>query len=338
MRGEIGREIDAYLEEKAADLIAQGLPEDEARRRARREFGNPAHLAETGREILGWMWLERLLQDLRYAARTLRRSPLFTAVAVLSLSLGMGANTAIFGLLDTIAWKMLPVREPEKLWAVAVKGTAPKDPGGLSHSYPLYAEWRDHNRSFDGLAASGSFTWKDKSVAGNHAWHEGQYVSGNYFDVLGVPALVGRTIAAADDWIEGSGGSQGAVAMLSYSYWRRAYNGEAGAIGKVINLNGVWVTVVGVTPPEFYGIQVGNSPDVYVPVQLQPALDSGSNLLHFTPTSETTWLNVMGRLKPGVSQAQANADLTPIYESYWALRLHPDDRAAITPGPSYWTG
>jgi hypothetical protein len=206
MRREIGREIDAYLGEKAADLMEQGLPEDEARRLARREFGNAAHIAESSREILGWMWFERLGQDLRYAARTLRRSPLFTAVAVLSLALGIGANTAIFGLLDTIAWKMLPVREPEKLWAVAVSGNGPKDRGGLSHSYPLYALWRDHNRTWEGLVAGSSYAWRDRSAASDNAAHECQLVSGNYFEVLGVPAFLGRMLTSDDDTTEGVGG------------------------------------------------------------------------------------------------------------------------------------
>jgi hypothetical protein len=249
---EIGGEIDAYLEEKAADLMEQGLSPAEARQRARREFGNTAQVAEASREMLGWMWLERLIQDLRYATRTLRRSPLFTVIAILSLALGIGANVAIFELLDTIVWKMLPIREPDKLWAVAVKGGAVKDPGGLSHSYPLYAAWRDHNRTWNGLIAGSSYAWRDRSTASDNLWHEGQLVSGNYFEVLGVPALLGRTLTPADDVTEGVGGAQGAVVVLSYPYWRRAFHGDSSAVGKSLNVNGAWFTIVGVTPSEFF--------------------------------------------------------------------------------------
>jgi predicted permease len=327
LRRSIHEELEACIEEKVDDLVASGVPEVEARLRARREFGNTAALAERSREALGWTWLERLAQDLRYAVRTLRRSPVFTLAAVLSLALGIGANTAIFGLLDTIAWKMLPVREPEKLWTVAAREATRAVRGGQTHSYPLYALWRDHSRAFEGLAAYSTFTWKDKSVTSDQAWHAGEYVSGNYFDLLGVPALAGRVLAPADDSIEGEGGAQGAVAVLGYGYWRRAFNPAESALGRPINVNGVWFTVAGVAPPEFSGMQVGTSPDVYVPLHVQPVLYPGANLLHVTPTSETTWLNLIGRLKPGLAPAQAVADLLPIYEPYWVSRLHPDDQA-----------
>ena len=324
LRRGVSDEFESYLEEKTADLIEQGLPPAEARLRARREFGNVALLAEQSREALGWRWLDHLIQDLRYAARTLRRSPAFTVVAVLSLALGIGANTAIFGLLDTISWKMLPVREPEKLWAVGVQSAKPGAPPSLSHSYPLYALWRDHSRSMEGLAAYSSFLWKDKSVTSNNAWHDGQFVSGNYFDVMGVPALIGRTLTAADDSVETKGGPQGAVAMLSYNYWRRAWHGDPGAIGKSINVNGAWLIVAGITPPEFFGAQVGTSPDIFVPLQLQPALFP-DNLLRLN-MSETTWLTVMGRLQTGILPGEAKAELSSIGDSYWLTRLSPESR------------
>jgi predicted permease len=180
------------------------------------------------------------------------------------------------------------------------------------------------------LAATNSgMRWRDQSASSDQAWHQAQFVSGNYFDVLGVHAALGRVLTPADDSLEGAGSSAGAVGVLSHRYWRSAFNADPGAIGKQINVNGLWLTVVGVTPPEFFGIQVGLAPDVFVPMQLQPAIlpDQG-NLLHDAPKGSTTWVRVFGRLKPGLSESQARADLTPIYEGYEVSRMSAADRAA----------
>src|SRR5262245_33476651 len=146
LRRSIEDELNSYLEEKVTDLVESGVPEGEARLRARREFGNTTRIAEDSRAALGWSWIEHAMQDLRYALRMLRRSPAFTTVAILSLALGIGANTA-FGLLDTLVLRMLPVRNPEQLWAVSlVEGTGRPH---TDHSYPLFALWRDHTRSME---------------------------------------------------------------------------------------------------------------------------------------------------------------------------------------------
>jgi predicted permease len=225
---------------------------------------------------------------------------------------------------------MLPVREPEKLLAVTLRNSAGKL--NDSHSYPLYALWRDHQRAFEGLAATGTLIWRHKSPQGNGAVHDGQFVSGNYFEVLGVPALIGRTITPADDSIEGSGGPEGPVVVLSHRYWRRAWNGSSNVLGQRINVNGVWATVVGVTPPEFFGTRVGFAPDVFVPAQIQPATRPGENFLHNVAGSETTWLTVLGRFRKGVSPAQAAADLTPMYAEYELTRMNADDQKAYLAG------
>ena len=145
-------------------------------------------------------------------------------------------------------------------------------------------------------------------------------------------ALIGRSIAPADDSIEGAGGPQGAVAMLSYRYWSRAFHRDPSVPGRSINVNGAWLTVIGVTPPEFFGIQVGNSPDIFVPIQLQPTVSAPENLLHNVKNSETTWLTVMGRIRPGLSHAQVKGDLTPIYAEYALTRMSPADRTAYLSG------
>jgi hypothetical protein len=205
MERAVAEDIEAHLLEKTADLMDTGMPEREARLQARRELGNTALLIEASREVWGWMWLERLLQDLRLSTRLMARNPGFTAAAILSLALGIGANTAIFGLLDKIAWRMLPVHKPEELRIVEVvrsrkSGTTKSD---TSYTYPQYALWRDHARSFQALAGySGGLRWRDRSTTGDGVWHDGQFVSGNYFDVLGVPAVLGRVVKPADDSID----------------------------------------------------------------------------------------------------------------------------------------
>jgi hypothetical protein len=181
MRQEAAEDIEVHLEEKVADLIDSGVPEPEARAQARREFGNILLVTEASRDVWASIWLERLMQDLRYGARLLARSPGFTAVAILSLALGIGANTAIFGLLDKIAWRMLPVRSPEELRMVEAAGASKRDTlkAQVSYTYTQYALWRDHNRSFAALAATNSvMKWRDQSAASDKAWHQGQFVSG----------------------------------------------------------------------------------------------------------------------------------------------------------------
>ena len=332
MERAVAEDIEAHVAEKTADLMEAGMPEREARLQARRELGNAALLIEASREVWGWMWLERLLQDLRFSTRLMVRNPGFTAVAILSLALGIGANTAIFGLLDKIAWRMLPVHKPEELRIVEVvrtrkSGTTKSD---TSYTYSQYALWRDHARSFQSLAGySAGLRWRDRSTTGDGVWHDGQFVSGNYFDVLGVPAVLGRVITPTDDSVDSAGGPDGAVLLASYRYWQTTLHADPGAIGRTVNVNGVWVTIVGVTPPEFFGSQVGHAPDIFVPMHLQPAIEPlPGSLLHDPPSGGTTWVSIVGRLQPGVTETQAKTDLTSIYEGYEVSRMRSADRAA----------
>jgi predicted permease len=332
MERAVAEDIENHLAEKTAALIEAGTPEREARLQARRELGNAALLIEASREVWGWMWLERLVQDLRLSTRLMARNPGFTAVAILSLALGIGANAAIFGLLDRIAWRMLPVHNPEELRIVEVvrtrkSGTTKTD---TSYTYAQYALWRDHARSFQALAGySAGLRWRDRSSAVGGAWHDGQFVSGNYFDVLGVPAVVGRVLTPADDSIDGAGGPDGAVALVSYRYWQTTLHAEPSAIGRPVNVNGAWLTIVGVTPRDFFGSQVGRAPDLFVPMHLQPAvLPVPGSLLHDPPNGGTTWVSIVGRLQPGVTETQAKTDLTSIYEGYEVSRMNAADRAA----------
>jgi predicted permease len=273
------------------------------------------------------MWLERLSQDVQYAVRTLMRTPGFTTVAILSLALGIGANTAIFGLLDVILYRMLPIEHPEELRIVSVKWSAdvPKPSSALTH--PFFRMMRDRNRSFSDLAASATFQWRDKSPAGDGIWHSGQLVSGTYFSLLGVGASLGRVLGPGDDVVEGTGAPDAIPAVLSYRYWQRAFDGDRNVLGREVNLNGAWATVVGVASPGFFGTIVGLSPDVFVPVLAQPSVSPPGNLLHDNPGSTTNWILAYGRLRPGVTDAQAEAELTLTAQQY-LLSRHGQDKAA----------
>src|SRR5262249_51384945 len=150
------------------------------------------------------------------------------------------------------------------------------------------------NRSFEGIAAYGTFSWRDRA-SHDGTIHAGQLVSGNYFDVLGVRPAIGRGLMPADDSIESTGGPSGPVAVLSDRYWRAAFHADTSVLGRTVNVNGVWTTVVGVAPPGFSGAQLGNSPDLFVPLQLQPSVLAPNNWLHNKGNSETTWVTVIGR-------------------------------------------
>jgi len=257
-------EIDSHIEERIAELRESGVPLAEARNRARREFGNATRMAEEGRAVWTWAWLEQLAQDLRYSLRTLRRAPAFTAVAILSLAFGIGGNTAVFSLLDGVMLKNLPVTNPEQLRIL----TWPRDKGvpmdnhsgytvkhpitgqlvSGSFSYPAYLSFRDHVPEFDGLVGftSAQFTVTANSVTD---YGSGEYVSGNYFAVLGSRPLIGRAIAPSDD-----GASQPAVAVLAYRYWSRRFQLNPTVLGSQIAINRRPVTVIGIMPPLFQGL------------------------------------------------------------------------------------
>jgi hypothetical protein len=171
-------------------------------------------------------------------------------------------------------------------------------------------------RSLVALAGySGGLRWRDRSGAGDGVWHDGQFVSGSYFYVLGVPAILGRVITPVDDSIDGADGPNGAVALVSYRYWRTGLHAELNVIGRQLSANGAWLTIVGVTPQDFFGSQVGRAPDIFVPMHLQPAvLPLSGSLLHDPPRGGSPWVSIVGRLLPGVSETQAKTDLTVIYE------------------------
>ena len=242
------------------------------------------------------MWaatlLDQLRQDLTYAVRTLRRSPAFTLVAVLCLALGIGANTAIFTLVDAALLRMLPVADPESLVVVRSVG-----PGGgrrlSSFSYPQFVYLREHA---DMLAAVFAYARIDLNLSSGSLTDApiGQLVSDNYFSALGVQPVIGRGFAPSDDM----------VAVISYRYWHTRFHGDAAIFGRAVVLNGFPFTIIGVAPRRFFGVEVGNSPEVFVPLALCDRLSPGAPRL---PRPNSFWLAVMARLRPEVPVAQAEA-------------------------------
>jgi predicted permease len=280
-----------------------------------------------------WMQPKRMedemLQDLRYGARMLLKNPGFTLVVVLSLALGIGANTVVFSLLDAVLLKTLPIKEPERLVlfrllsgekTVFTGGTwdvgGGRDPAtglgiGTSFPYPAFQYFRAHNESLTDIFAFALLRQVNVSVDGQAEIVVGQVVSGNYFTGLGAPALLGRTLTDADDR-----GDAAPAAVISYRYWQRRFGGDPAAVGKVVYLSETAFTIAGVTPPEFYGtLDVGRIPDISVPMAQLPQIQP-----QIYPLNDTgyVWLNIMGRLKPGISAPVAQAEFNLAFQQYAA--------------------
>ena len=300
-------EMQFHLDQQIAENLAAGMNRDEARRAAMRAFGNPTYLKEETRDTWGWTWLEQFASDLRYAARTLRKSPGFAAIAVFTLALGIGANTAIFSFVNAMVIRPLPVERPSEL---AFLAPTDSHSGSLGFSYPLFEAVRDENRTLAGVfVMAGGPMNVSVDAQPELAPGGGQYVSSSYFSMLGVEAICGRTFTAPEDKVPG----KNPLAVISYGYWRRRFALSPSAVGKTIYLNGIPFTIIGVTGPRFFGIVVGHPPDVTVPMTMYPLLNPGGMGLN-NPGS--WWLTPMARLKPGVSTAQATADLSAILEHY----------------------
>ena len=249
------------------------------------------------------------LQDLRYALRMLRKNPAFTAVAVLTLALGIGANTAIFSLENAVMLKMLPVKNPGELVVVGdpteVHSRRMGDPGVSVFSYPLFRDIRDGNSVFSGMLASGEahrLRVTGDSIGEISGNTTGVLVSGNYFSVLGVNALYGRVITPDDD----SGPGAHPVAVVSYGFWKNKLGENPNIVGQTLRINNYPFTLVGVAPPGFYGDTVGDAQDLWVPVTMQEQVISGRKWLE---DYNASWLHVIARLKPGVTAENAAANL-----------------------------
>ncbi len=343
MEIELDRELRFHFEAQVADKVRTGIPESESRRRTRLEFGGLDQIKEHCRESRGTMWVESLVQDIRYGLRQLRKSPGFTLITILSLALGIGANTAIFTLLNAILLRPLPVQSPGELLLFGdgqAQGSTNSVPDGSwkLFSYSFFQDFRQKNASFSGIAAvdSNDFRTKASIAGGAYETTHVTLVSGSYFSVLGVPALFGRTIGESDDSLEAAG----PVAVASYTWFQRHFNGDPSALGKVIRIQSHNYTLVGVARPGFYGTTVGQSTDLWIPISMQAFERPGWRGLDVKMFQS---LYLIGRLKPGVNAAQASADTNLLFKQIMRSYLGPqpsqkhlDDlahaRVDLTPG------
>jgi len=312
VKREIDEELRFHIEQRTAENIAAGMSAEEATREARKRFGNLQSVREECRENRGVSFGETTWQDIRFGVRQLRKNPGFTAVAVLTLALGIGANTAIFTVINTVLLRSLPVKNPDELVQVVV--TRPSGQHDRGFSYPFYEQLRDGGQSLSGLFAAGWVGERDRLKVANGGDAETEFVraqavSGNFFSVLGVPALLGRTLTAEDD----RAGNPQAVAVISHSFWQRRFAGDPSVVGQAITFNDVPFTIVGVTPPGFFGFQPGGNPELWWPVQMVSQVDRD---LAAGRLKEQWWLNLMGRRSPGVGQPQAEAELAVIFQRY----------------------
>jgi predicted permease len=305
-RRDVDAEIDAELqatfemiEDEARDA---GLSPDAARRTARLTLGRVEPIRERIRDVKAGAGLESVWSDIIFGARLLRRNPLFTAAAVLSLGIGIGASTTMFSLVNALLLRDLHVAEPSALveiWRTTQFGR------GTAFSYPGYERLRDDNAVFTGVLALSKNTVSG-AVAGSSTSSAGRFVSGNFFDVLGVAPAAGRLIVPRDDRLDDPGAS--AVAVISHRFWRRGF-GAADVLGQSIRVDSVLFTIVGVASATFDDVVVGRSADFFIPMASEPLLRRDS-LLRSAPSN---WLGIIGRLKPGVTGPAAQAGLEPVF-------------------------
>ena len=257
-------ELRFHVDARTGDLTGSGLSREDAERRARTEFGDMLRWKEQGREARGLRLLDETRADIRYGFRGLRRSPGFAISAVLSLALGIGGNTAIFKLVDVVLLRSLPVSQPEQLVVLATKNTGQEPSYGFS--FRTFQSLRVQVHTLSDVAASAPIRLNVEIDRAPQPTASGQLVSGNYYNLLGVPAVIGRTLEPSDDRRPG----EGAVAVLGYGYWQRQFGRDPAVIGRVVRLNGTPFTIVGVSAPEFFGTHVGEATDIAMPLSIQP--------------------------------------------------------------------
>lgn len=318
----IVEELGQHLDDRYAELKTRGTPEQQASAAVLAELEERDLLATRLRKLerqprfdpvpAGGPWhgglLQHLGQDLRYALRSLRRSPGFAAVAILSLALGIGANTAIFQLLNAVRLRSLPVRNPEELVYLKPSNSHGRS-GNFRGNFPIFTNliWeqiRDHQQAFSGIAAWNSTSF-NLATGGRSRIAKGMYVSGDFFNALGILPAAGRPISVADD-TKGCG-LPGAV--ISFPFWQREYGGNASAIGSKLTLDGHPAEIIGVTPPGFFGLEVGMSFDVAAPICSEALIDGEWKNID---RRDGWWLAIIARLKPGWTAEKATAQLESI--------------------------
>jgi predicted permease len=308
MERDMDSELQFHLDARVDDLVAGGLDRAAARRRARHELGDPLRWKEQGREARGLRLVDQLGADLRYGVRWLRRSPAFAAAAVISIALGIGANTAIFSLVNAVLLRLMPVDDPKSLVLLALS----TDRAGLGSSfpYPFYQQLQQTS-----TALAGVICWAGMSSnveAGGPAERvTGEMVSGNYFEVLGVRPHVGRLFTPDDNRVPGGH----PLVVLSHGYWQRRFGGNPLVVGQTIRVNTHPMTIIGVTPPGFHGTELGVSQDIRVPIVMQAEMYASRSRLE---NPREWWLQIIGRLNRSVSPEAAQQQLHASFEQFSA--------------------
>jgi putative ABC transport system permease protein len=300
---ELDEEVQAHLRMAAQERMSQGETAEQARASALREFGNVILVKEVTRDAWGFHWLETLRQDFRFALRMLRKNPEFTAVGVLTLALGIGANTTIFSVTNALLFRPpAGIERPDQL--VLLFRRFAHHRVEMNVSYPNFQDWRDQNQVFSGLAAYKTL-WLGLSALGASGRVQGAMVSGNYFDVLRARPALGRTFLPEEDRIPGAY----PVAVVSFGLWQRRFGSDPGLVGREIGINGHAFTVIGVAPRGFKGTVVGDSPEVWVPMMMEGQV-MAPGWRGWMGKRNWSVIQVIGRLRPDVSleQAQANMD------------------------------
>ncbi len=342
MLGDLDQDIRDHIARETQDGIDRGMSPEEARYAALRKFGNVTLVREDTREVWVLRWLENLRQDIFFGARMLRKNPGFTAVAVLTLALGIGANTAIFSLIDALLLRSLPVRNPQELvvlnWSAHKKpnfhsymgsgdcqwGLQSENPGGCSFSHPFFNDLSAQGGTFASIAASGGEIQLDLTGNGPASLIQGLIVSGNYFDTLGVRPAFGRMIEPSDEEP-----SAPPVMVLGNGYWQRVFGGSPSVVGKTFDLNGVATTIVGVAEQRFAGLTPGSAPDAWVPLSLNPRLSPG-----WTPKEDdagSPWILIIARLKPDVPREKAEASVNLLFRNEMLHGAQPFSKEADEP-------
>lgn len=334
LESELAEELGFHIEREIEKNIAQGMSREKARQAAYRSFGGIERFKEESRDARRIRWIENLWQDLRYGIRMMRKAPVFTTVAVLSLAIGIGANAALFSVVDAVLLKTLAVEQPERL--VLFEWQAPLVfrtsglfgygtdywPDGMTGSSSFQAIFFDRFRKQPGVL-SDLFAFSETSnltlqANGQASKVSAQVVSGNYFGSLGVHPILGRAITPDDDQL-----SAQPVAVISYQCWQDKFAGDPAVAGKEINLNGIHFTIVGVTPPAFNGtLQVDSHPSISVPLALEPSIMGADSLKDKPHEPGPWWLHLMGRLKAGATIEQARENFSSVFQQT-ALEIMP---------------
>jgi putative ABC transport system permease protein len=323
---DIDEELETHLALLTERFVRQGLTPYEARYAARKQFGGATQMKDQLRTRSRFRPLETVLQDSAYVARQFRKSPVFSVACILTLALGIGANTAIFTLVDQLILRLLPIKDPQQVVGLVAQGRYYGDNMGLNTlSYTMYQTIRDHNKVFSLMMCRRPVP-VTATVHSDSDVLSGELVSGNYFPLLGIKAAVGRVFNSNDDLRP----SANPVAVLSHGYWERRFAGNPQIIGSKLLINNFPLTIVGIAQPGFDGLEPGLPTQIFVPVMMTPALFPNLDFSNMFD-SRLRWVNVYGRLKPGMTPERAKAGLQPLFHQILQAEMREPGFAHATP-------